>query len=70
MKSNKASGWLLATVCLSIGAIISWVDFGLYVSRLRDSVGIGLSAVMAIAFTIAAIGFYIQWNKVKRTPGE
>ncbi|MFA5056065.1 MAG: hypothetical protein WC562_07845 [Dehalococcoidia bacterium] len=70
MKSNKASGWLLATVCLGIGAIISWVDFGLYVSRLNDGVGIGLSAAMALAFTIAAIGFYIQWNKVKRTPDE
>jgi len=65
------SGWLLVAICLGIGSIISWVDFGLYVSRLPgDGVGIGLSAAMAVAFTIAAIGFYIQWNKVKRKPDE
>ena len=70
MKSNKASGWLWATVCLGIGAIISWLDFGLYFTRSEDGVGIALSAVTAIAFTIAAIGFYIQWDKVKRKPEE
>ena len=68
MNSNKASGWLLVTVCLGIGAIISWLDFGIYFSRSEDGVGIALTAVTAIAFTIAAIGFFIQWNKVKRTP--
>lgn len=68
MKSNKASGWLLATVCLGVGAIISWLDFGIYFSRSEDGVGIALTAVTAIAFTIAAIGFFIQWSKLKRTP--
>jgi len=70
VNSNNSSGWLLVAVCLGIGAVISWVDFGLYVSRLKDGVGIGLTAAMAVAFTIAAIGFYIQWNKVKRKPEE
>jgi len=65
LKSNK-SGWLLAAVTLSVASIISWVDFGLYVSRLPgDGVGIGLNAVIALIFTFAAAGFYIQWNKVR-----
>ena len=67
MQSNKWNGWLLAAVCLSIAAVIAWVDFGLYVSRLPgDGVGIGLNAVAAVAFTFAAVGFYIQWNKMRR----
>jgi hypothetical protein len=68
LKSNK-SGWLLAAVVLGVASIIAWVDFGLYVSRLPgDGVGIGLNAVIALAFTFAAVGFYIQWNKAKRKP--
>lgn len=63
MKSSNAKGWLLVAVCLTVASIISWVDFGLYISRLKDSVGIGLSAAMALAFTIAAAGFYIEFNK-------
>lgn len=71
MKSNKSSGWLLAAACLGVASIISWVDFGLYVSRLpSDGVGIGLNVVMALAFTFAAMGFYIQWNKIRRKPEE
>jgi hypothetical protein len=71
LKSNKSSGWLLAAVTLSVASIISWVDFGLYVSRLPgDGVGIGLNAVIAVAFTFAAAGFYIQWNKIRRKPEE
>jgi hypothetical protein len=67
LKSNKSSGWLLAAVSLSLASVIAWVDFGLYVSRLPgDGVGIGLNAVAAVAFTFAAAGFYIQWNKSKR----
>ena len=67
MKSNKSNGWLLAAVSLSLASIIAWVDFGLYVSRLPgDGVGIGLNAVAAVAFTVAAVGFYIQWNKMRR----
>ncbi len=67
MKSNKSNGWLLAAVSLSLASIIAWVDFGLYVSRLPgDGVGIGLNAVAAVAFTFAAVGFYIQWNKMRR----
>jgi len=67
LKSNKSNGWLLAAVSLSLASIIAWVDFGLYVSRLPgDGVGIGLNAVAAVAFTFAAVGFYIQWNKMRR----
>jgi phosphatidylserine synthase len=69
LKSNK-SGWLLAAVCLSVASVISWVDFGLYVSNLDDNLGIGLSAVIALAFTFAAAGFYMQWNKTKRKSEE
>jgi hypothetical protein len=70
LKSTK-SGWLLAAICLSVASIISWVDFGLYVSRLPgNGVGIGLNAVAAIAFTFVAVGFYLQWNKVRRKPEE
>jgi len=71
LKSNNSSGWLLAAVCLSVASIISWVDFGLYDSRLpSDGVGIGLNVVIALAFTFAAAGFYVQWNKIKRKPEE
>ncbi len=66
MKSNK-SGWLLAAVCLSVASVIAWVDFGLYVSHVEgDGVGIGLNAVIALAFTFVAAGFYIQWNKRRK----
>lgn len=65
MKSNK-SGWFLAAVCMSVASVIAWVDFGLYISRLsNDGVGIALNAVIAVAFTFTAVGFYIQWNKVR-----
>ena len=65
MKSNK-TGWLLVAVCLSVASIIAWVDFGLYVSHVHsDSVGIGLNAVIAFAFTFAAAGLYIQWHKTR-----
>jgi len=71
LKSNKSVGWLLAAVSLSIASIIAWVDFGLYVSRLPgDGMGIALNAVAAIAFTFAAAGFYIQWNKARRKPDD
>jgi hypothetical protein len=61
----------MAAACMGVASIISWVDFGLYVSRLEsDGVGIGLNAVIALAFTFAAAGFYIQWNKVKRKSEE
>jgi MFS superfamily sulfate permease-like transporter len=70
LKSNK-SGWLLAAITLSVASVIAWVDFGLYVSRLPgDGVGIGLNAVIALAFTFAAVGFYIQWNKIRRKPED
>jgi hypothetical protein len=69
LKSNKLNGWLLAAVSLGLASIIAWVDFGLYVSRLPgDGVGIGLNAFAALAFSFAAVGFYIQWNKAKRKP--
>lgn len=56
---------------MSVASVIAWVDFGLYVSRLEsDGVGIGLNAVIALAFTFAAVGFYIQWNKIRRKPEE
>ena len=66
MKSNKSSGWLLAAITLSVASVIAWVDFGLYVSRLEsDGVGIGLNAVIALAFTFATAGLYIQWHKTR-----
>jgi len=71
LKSNNSNGWLMAAACMGVASIIAWVDFGLYVSRLEsDGVGIGLNAVIAFAFTFAAVGFYIQWNKAKRKPEE
>jgi len=71
LKSNKLNGWLLAAVSLSLASIIAWVDFGLYVSRLPgDGVGIGLNAVAALAFTFAAVGFYIKRNKTRSKSEE
>jgi hypothetical protein len=65
LKSNK-SGWLLAAVCLSVASVIAWVDFGLYISHVEgDGVGIGLNAVIALAFTFATAGLYIQWHKAR-----
>jgi hypothetical protein len=62
---------LLGAVSFSVVAIFSWVDFGLYLSKSsHNGVGIGLYAAAAVLFTIAAIGFYIQWNKVRRNPEE
>jgi hypothetical protein len=67
LKSNSSNGWLLAAGCLGVASIIAWVDFGLYISRLpRDGVGIALNIVTAVAFTFAAAGFYIQWNKRRK----
>jgi len=61
----------MAAACMGVASIIAWVDFGLYVSRLEsDGVGIGLNAVIAVVFTFAAVGFYIQWNKIRRKPEE
>lgn len=71
MKSNNANRWFLLAGCLGVVSVISWVVFGLYVSRLSsDGVGIGLNAVIAIAFTIAAIGFFNQWRKGKDKADE
>jgi hypothetical protein len=71
LKSNNSNGWLMAAACMGVASIIAWVDFGLYVSRLPgNGVGIGLNAVAAIAFTFVAVGFYLQWNKVRRKPEE
>ena len=65
MKSNNSNGWLIAALCLGAASIIAWVDFGIYVSRLDDAVGIGLNAVIAVAFTIAAAGFFLKWSKTR-----
>lgn len=71
MKSNKSVGWLLAAVSCSVVAMISWVDFGLYLKESSHSgIGIGLYAAAAVLFTAAAIGFLVQWNNVRRKPEE
>ena len=71
MRSNKLNGWLLAAACLGVASVIAWVDFGLYVSRVEgDGVGIGLNAVIALVFTFAAAGFYMQWRKIRNKSEE
>ena len=71
MKANISTGWLLGAISFSVAAIISWVDFGLYLSETsHDGAGIGLYAAASVFFTIAAAGFFIQWHRIRRKPEE
>lgn len=71
LRSNRANGWLIAAVSCSVVAIVSWVDFGLYLKETSHSgEGVGLYAAAAVLFTAAAVGFFIGWGKVRRRPEE
>ena len=70
LRSNKSTGWLLAAVAFTIAAILSWWDLG-FVLTSDGSEGVtGMSAATAVLFTIAAVGCYIQWNRIRRKPEE
>ena len=64
---DRASGWLIAAVSCGVVAIVSWVDFGLYLNESAHSgKGVGLYAAAAVLFTVAAVGFLVQWNKRRK----
>jgi hypothetical protein len=66
MKESKPKGWLIGAVALTVACIFQVIFLIRYVGRLPDDrLGIVLSAITIVAFALAAIGFFIRWNKEK-----
>ena len=64
MEKNKSKGWFLAAVAFTIVCILQVIGLIRYVGRLPDDrLGIGLSVVTIVVFALAAILFFIRWNK-------
>lgn len=67
MKNGKPTVYLIAGACMSVAAVLQAVGLARYVGRLPDDwVGIGLYIAALVGFAIAALGFFIQWNREKR----
>ena len=67
MNSKKSTGLLIVTVCLAIAVILQAIGLARYVDRLPDDwVGVGLYSAALVGFAIAAISFFIQWQKGKK----
>ncbi len=67
MKITKPKGLLIAAVCSVIACIFQIIGLVRYLARLPDDwIGITLYIVTIVAFTLGAIGFYIQLRKQKQ----
>lgn len=66
MKKPKSRSFLITSVAAAIACILQVFALIRYVGRLPDDwIGIVIYSVTVVAFALAAIGFYIRWNKEK-----
>ncbi len=66
MKKNKSTRFLFVALCLAIACILQAIALARYVGRLPDDwVGIGLYSAALAGFVVAAIGFFIRWQREK-----
>ena len=69
MKNAKRS--LVLGISSAIACILQSIALVMYLNRLPDDwVGIVLYGVTAIAFSVIAAGFFIQWKKAKRKEAQ
>ena len=67
MRNSKSTRLLIVAVCLAIAVILQAIGLARYVGRFPDDwVGIGLYSAALVGFAIAAVGFFIQWQKEKK----
>ncbi len=67
MKIAKPKGLLIAAVCSVIACLFQIIGLIRYLGRLPDDwIGIALYMATIAAFSLGAIGFYIQWRKQKQ----
>ena len=67
MKIAKPKGLLIAAVCSVIACFLQIMGFIRYLARLPDDwIGSALYITTIAAFSLGAIGFYIQWRKQKQ----
>ena len=67
MKKSNPKGWLIGAVALNCACIFQVIGLTRYIERLPDDwLGIGLYIITIIAFGLAALGFFIRWNKEKK----
>jgi hypothetical protein len=67
MKIVKPKGLLVAAVFSLIACLFQIIGLIRYLGRLPDDwIGIALYLVTIVAFSLGAIGFYVQWRKQKQ----
>ena len=67
MNKPKPRSLLITSVAAAIACLLQIFALIRYVYRLpEDWVGIVIYSVTVLAFALAAIGFYIRWNKEKK----
>ena len=67
MHSKTSTRLLIVAVCLAIAVILQATGLARYVDRLPDDwVGVGLYSAALVGFAIAAVSFFIQWQKEKK----
>ena len=66
MKIGKSKGFLIAAVFAAVAFIFQVAGLFLYLRRLPDDwVGIGLYGAAIVALAFVALGFYIQWKRLR-----
>lgn len=68
MKQSRPKRLLIIAIASAIACVLQIVALTRYVRRLPDDwVGIVIYTVTVVAFALAALGFFVQWKKGKRT---